>query len=172
VSNSRLVRWGARADRLGRALETFLLALVLSAMILLAATQIVLRNLSGGGIVWADEALRILVLWVAMLGAVAASRDQRHVSIDAVSRYLPSAVRWWISLFVNLFAATVCIVLAWYSYEFIADSRLADDRVLGGAVSAWVMQFILPVGFALLGYRYLVACVTRQAIPIADAMRH
>ena len=94
-------------------METGLLTLVLGAMILLAAAQIGLRNFFGGGFSWADESLRIMVLWVAMLGAVAASRDQRHVSIDALSRFLSPALRRWTRILINLFAAAVCLALAW-----------------------------------------------------------
>ncbi len=153
-----------RADRLGRFVETGLLALVLGSMILLAAAQIAFRNLFGGGFPWADEALRIMVLWVAMLGSVAAGRDQRHVSIDALSRYLPAAVRRWSGVLINVFAAAVCLGLAWYAYLFVADSRLADDRVLGGAVPAWAVAAILPVAFALLSYRFLVASLLRNPL--------
>ena len=96
-----------RADRIGRAVETLLLVLVLGTMILVAATQIVLRNFWGTGFDWADEALRIMVLWVTMLGAVAASREGRHVSIDALSRYLPSVAMPWIRILVDAFAALV-----------------------------------------------------------------
>ena len=85
--------WLAGADRVGRWLENSLLSIVLVSMILLASGQIGLRNLFGSGFPWADEALRLLVLWVAMLGAVAASRENRHISIDILSRVLPERPR-------------------------------------------------------------------------------
>lgn len=151
----------ARADRFGRGLETALLALTLGAMIVLAAVQIALRNFWGAGLAWADEALRILVLWVTMLGAVAASRDQRHVSIDALSRYLPGPIRGAAAILIHSFASAVCLVLAWNSWLFMADSRSADDRVLGGDLPAWMVQLILPAGFALIAYRYGVAALRR-----------
>ncbi|MCC7258836.1 MAG: TRAP transporter small permease [Gammaproteobacteria bacterium] len=146
-----------RAERFGRWVENVLLALALAAMVALAAAQIALRNFGGAGLVWADEALRLLVLWVTMLGAVAASRDQRHVSIDALSRYLPHRWLRGIGRLLDVFVAAVCFVLAWYSWQFVADALAADDRVLGGAVPAWSVQLILPVAFALVGYRYTVA---------------
>ncbi len=150
---------GDRAERLGRVVETALMALVLTAMIVLAAAQIALRNVWGGGLAWADEALRIMVLWLTMLGAVAAGRDQRHVSIDALSRYLPHRWRRGVGRTLDAFVAGVCGVLAWYSWLFVADSLAADDRILGGVVPAWSVQSILPVAFGLLGYRYLVTCL-------------
>jgi len=148
-----------RAARLGRLVETTLLCAVLGAMIMLAAAQIALRNLAGSGIPWADEALRIMVLWVALLGAVAAGRDKRHVSIDAVSRYLPYGIQRGLARWVDAIAGLACAVMAWFSWVFLADSWSADDRVLGGAVPAWAVQVILPVAFALMAYRYALGAV-------------
>lgn len=161
-----------QAERIGRAVETFLLVVVLGAMITLAAGQIVLRNFWGIGFAWADEALRIMVLWVTMLGAVAASRDQRHVSIDALSRYLPPGLQRPVAALVRLFAGVVCLVLTWYSYTFVEGSRAAGDQMLGGAVPAWFIQLIIPVGFGLLGYRYLVSCLLPVGPSRTDGAAH
>ena len=161
-----------RADRIARAVETFLLVLVLGTMILLAAAQIALRNIWGTGFDWADEALRILVLWVTVLGAVAASREQRHVSIDALSRYLSSGIMRRTAVLVDAFTAVICAALAWYSYLFVADSWLTGDRVLGGDLPAWSVQLILPVGFSLIGYRYAVSCLRRTHGTAIDVVAH
>ncbi|MCH8220487.1 MAG: TRAP transporter small permease subunit [Proteobacteria bacterium] len=69
----------------GQRIENGLLVLILTSMILLASTQIFLRNFLSTGFTIGDELLRILVLWLAMLGALAASRDQRHIAIDALT---------------------------------------------------------------------------------------
>lgn len=141
------------ADRFGRLIETSALAIILSGMILLSSGQIFLRNVMGAGMPWADEALRLMVLWVAMLGAVAASREDRHISIDVLSRILPEGVRTGAVALVNAFTATVSLVLAWYSWEFVAQSRAFEDTLLND-LPAWVFQSILPVAFGLIGYRY------------------
>lgn len=154
-----------RANSPGRWLETILLALTVAAMVVLAATQIVMRNVWGIGIAWADEVLRILVLWVTMLGAIAASSEQRHVSIDALSRYLPAALRRVSVRLTNAFTAAVCLALGWYSWLFVADSWSAHDRVLSGSLPAWAVQIILPLGFLLMGYRYLAACLRGASGP-------
>ena len=144
----------SRAERLGRWVENTLLAVVLFAMIGLAAAQVLLRSVFGGGLAWADEALRLLVLWAAMLGAIAASRDNVHLRIDLLSRFLPVAWRRSTAVLVDLFAATVSAILAWYSWSFVAQSREFGDQVLG-TWPAWAFQAILPAAFALIAYRYL-----------------
>jgi TRAP-type C4-dicarboxylate transport system permease small subunit len=143
-----------RAERLGRWLENALLAIVLFLMIGLAAAQVVMRGVLGSGLAWADEALRLLVLWAAMLGAIAASRDNVHLRIDLLSRFLPAAWRRVTAALVDLFAAAISAVLAWQSWRFVAESREFGDQVLG-SLPAWAFQLILPTAFLLITYRYL-----------------
>ncbi|MEM9621755.1 MAG: TRAP transporter small permease subunit [Pseudomonadota bacterium] len=71
-----------------RRLEDLLLALLLSGMIGMAAAQVILRNLFDSGILWGDSAVRVLVLWVAMIGAMVASRQDEHIRIDIAGRYI------------------------------------------------------------------------------------
>jgi TRAP-type C4-dicarboxylate transport system permease small subunit len=148
----------ARADQLGRLLENSALVGTLSAMILLASTQIILRNFLDSGIAWADEALRLMVLWVAMLGAVAASRDNRHISIDILSKVLPVGIKRFTALIVHGVTAGVCGLLAFLSAAFVSETYQFDDRLLDN-IPAWWFQAILPVAFSLMAYRYCLWCV-------------
>ena len=54
--------------------EDALLVILLTAMIVLACTQILLRNFFDSGIVWIDPLLRVMVLWLGLVGATVATR--------------------------------------------------------------------------------------------------
>jgi len=153
--------WAERAGRWSSRIETALLALLVLAMVGLAGWQILARNLGVPGLGWADEALRIMVLWVTMIGAVAACREQRHVSIDALSRYLPRSWQPWIRRVGNAFAAGTCAVLAWASWQFLGESVAMDDRLFAGQVPAWSVQLVLPLAFGLLAFHYAIDCLRR-----------
>ena len=142
-----------KADRLGRFVENISLVLVLSAMIILAAAQIVMRNMFETGLSWGDEALRIMVLWIAMLGAVAATRERRHIVIDVLSRMLPGNLKLWAEFVVDSFSAGITGTLAWYAAEFVIDSKQYGDLLLND-LPAWLFQLILPVAFGIISYRY------------------
>ena len=144
-----------KADRLGRFIENAFLTLLLLGMIGLAAAQIFLRWGGAGSLAWGDEAVRLMVLWIALIAGVAAAREDRHISIDVLSRFLAPRPKAFVALFVDLFAAGVCFVLAWYSYIMVGYA-IEDSEVLLGGLPAWWFQIILPVGFALIGYRYVI----------------
>jgi len=150
----------SKADHFGRVVENACLAVLLFAMITLASSQIFLRNFTGSGFSWADEALRLMVLWVAMLGAVAAARDDRQIAIDVLSRFLPEQARRITLAAMNLFTACLSFILAWYCFRFVVDSYEYEDVLLGD-LPAWVFQSILPIAFALIGYRYVIWAARR-----------
>ena len=141
--------------RAGKWLEDALLVLILTGMILLAASQIVLRNFFDVGFIWGDELLRLLVLWLAVAGAVAASRSDKHIAIELLNRYLPERGALAVKVVVHLFTAVVCGFVAWYALAFVRTSHEFGDLLLGN-VPAWILQSVLPVGFGLVSWRYAV----------------
>jgi TRAP-type C4-dicarboxylate transport system permease small subunit len=152
---------GSRAERLQRTIlriEDGILMLLLSTMILLATSQILLRNLFETGISWADPTLRILVLWLSLLGAMAATRDNNHIQIDLLSRFLPATARHWVQRLTDLFAAVVCALLSWHAGRFVL-LEWEDGTLLFAAIPAWVCELIMPLGFGVMALRFLLASV-------------
>jgi TRAP-type C4-dicarboxylate transport system permease small subunit len=60
--------------------EDVILVILLSTMIGMAAFQILFRNLFDAGIVWGDILVRILVLWLGLVGAMVATRTASILS--------------------------------------------------------------------------------------------
>lgn len=137
--------------------ENSLLVTALISMLLIAIMQILLRNFFDGGFLWAESFLRILVLWVAMLGALVATRENNHITIDALTRFLPG--RKIILLVSNLAAGVICGVVAWYAFEFVGY-EYQDQTVAFGNVPTWLCQSILPVGFTGMSLRFLITSIT------------
>lgn len=147
--------WLARAGHIGRWLENSLLVAFLAALILLAGGQILLRNVFETGFIWADELLRVLVLWVALLGAVAASRDNKHINVDVLSRLVPARFKPTLSFILYAFTALVCGVAAAFAGQFVYGEFQYDTPGLAG-LPAWALEIILPLAFGLIAWRYLV----------------
>ncbi|MEE4301477.1 MAG: TRAP transporter small permease [Pseudomonadales bacterium] len=148
--------------------EEGLLALLLLAMIGLAVTQILLRNLFETGIPWGDDAVRTLVLWVAMVGSMVAAGRGQHIRIDALVRYLPYALRGPLGRLVDLLTALICAALAWFGWEFAALEYM-DGLIAFAAVPSWIAVGIIPVAFALIGLRYAIHAVLGRPSLTAEA---
>jgi len=145
----------SRLDRAGRLAENAALVILLTLLVLLAVGQIVLREVFESGVIWADELVRLLVLWLAMVGSIAACRDNRHIRIDALSHILPERGVAAVRLVVDLFAAGVCAVLAWQAWRYLQLEIEFEDTVLVD-IPAWIAHVVVPFSFAVLAYRFLV----------------
>ena len=146
-----------RLERAGRRAENFALMVLLGTMIGVSVFQIINRQLLGGSfsLAWADELVKMIVLWLAMVGSIAACRDNKHIRIDLITHILSGTIVSWIKVVVDLFAAGVCAVIAWHALRLIIEQRSWGDVILGD-VPLWIVHAIVPLAFALVSYRFLV----------------
>lgn len=141
---------------LGRAVarvEDALLAALGLGLLLAAGAQLGFR-FAGGGPAWLDLAMRTATLWIALVGALVATREGRQLHIDAIIVRL----RGWPGTLVRggiaLFTATVCALLAHASLTLVQLER-EGDAVLFLGIPNWLALSILPVVFALMALHAL-----------------
>ena len=139
---------------LSRVEDSILVGLLLL-MICLAVIQILLRNFFQFGIVWGDILVRILVLWIGLMGAMVATRQNNHISIDVISRYLPIKMKNCVDGIIDLFTALVCAVAAWFSFRFVL-LEFEEGGVAFAQVPAWLCESIMPIAFLVISLRYFV----------------
>lgn len=161
----------SRALRAVHVVEDLILVGLLLTMVGVAVMQIVLRNGFDGGYLWAESFLRILVLWIGLAGAMAASRQHRHISIDLIGRFLPPLARKVAVVFTALFTAGICAALAWYSFDFVRI-EYENPSIAFGNVPTWACESIMPIAFTVIALRYLLLAATTpwSAHPHGDSM--
>ncbi len=133
--------------------EDALVTLVLGAMVLLPALDMLLRPLRI--IVPASTAVvQHLTMVVGMLGGAIAARERRLLSLSTLTMFLRG--RWLVAaqLFSGPFAAAVTAVLAAASFQFVLQQKTGGKELTQG-VPLWVVLLILPLGFAAVAARLL-----------------
>ena len=150
-----------RLEKAGTALETIMLVSMLTAMMLVAVGQIIMREAFGTGFGWADELVRLMVLWLAMVGSIAACRENRHIRIDALSHIMPDIAVKLVRVLVDVFAASICVVIAFQAWRYLQIEIEYGDEVLVDT-PAWIVHSIMPAAFGLMAYQFLIG-VLRQA---------
>jgi len=151
-------------------IEDALLVSLLFLMIGLAVFQIVLRNGFDAGIVWADPLIRVLVLWLGLIGAMVASRTDNHISIDIISKYLPTGLRRVTGLLIYLFTAVFCALMTWHSARFVLMEK-AGGMSAFFSVPIWICELVIPFAFGVITIRYtlfflenLIEIFTRRSL--------
>lgn len=133
--------------------EDLLLALLLTALIALSCLQILLRNFFDYSFLWADPMTRNLVLWLGLLGAITASRGNKHITIDLVGQALEGKKLHFLRVITSVFTVIVCGLVAWHSALFV----LLEAQIPGTAflnIPNWVLPAIIPFAFLLIALRY------------------
>ena len=142
-----------RGDEIIDRVEQALISILLSLMILISFLQIVLRNIFATGISWADPLVRNLVLWVAFIGAAIATREGRHITINAIPRWMPSQGKAIIGVITQLFSFLICGLLTFAAVKFVRNEAIMGSITFLG-IPAWVPQIILPITFGLMAIRF------------------
>jgi TRAP-type mannitol/chloroaromatic compound transport system permease small subunit len=144
---------GARAgierliDLTGRA--TSWLALVI---VVLMATNVILRYLFSEGSVWAQELEWHLLAPLILFGMSYALLHGEHVRVDVMYAGFSERNK----LLVDLLSALLCVAISaaviWLSLRYVQQSYVIDERSAdpGGLTHRWVLKALIPVGFAFL----------------------
>jgi len=128
---------------------------MLAMVLVLALAQIILRNLFEAGIVWGDVLVRILVLWLGLLGAMVASRNNEHICIDVLTRSLPRRLQNAVNCILALFAAAVCLIGAFASLGFVKMEYAFGTRAFA-EIPTWLCGAVIPFAFGVIALRFFV----------------
>jgi TRAP-type C4-dicarboxylate transport system permease small subunit len=137
-------------------LEDSILMLILVGMVILAFIQILLRNIFGIGLIWIDPLVRQMLLWVTLVGAMVATRDHNHITVDAISRHLPTGrIKCTAGFICDIFATVVCALLTYST--FLVFHMEFQDPVGGQIITGlplWASLLTLPIAFGVMTLRF------------------
>jgi C4-dicarboxylate transporter DctQ subunit len=145
-------------DRLLIKIESAFLVLFLGTMIVLAFTQVVLRNLFDTGFLWGDTLVRHLVLWAGFTGAAIATSEERHISIDALTKFISPRVKSVVQILTNLFAVIVCCLLAQAALTFLSAEKEAGGSLIL-SVPSWIGLIVIAPGYSLMALHFVLKVI-------------
>lgn len=128
--------------RLNAALVGFLqvlLVIVFSVLVMDVVWGVLSRYLLGTQASWSEELARLLMVWLALLGAALACREDRHLGLDVIVRSWPEEVqrigRLFVYLVIFFFAAAI---MFWGGWQLV-DQRFSSGQTLPalGVAKAW-----------------------------------
>ena len=138
--------------------ENGIIVATLGIMVILAFLQVLLRNFFDTGLLWGDILLRHLVLWVGFFGASLATRQEKHINVDILTKLLPKKAIPYVQLTVNIFAVVINVILAKASWIFLSFEIEAGTTIFLD-IPSWYIQIILPLGFGLIGLRFTLKII-------------
>lgn len=153
-------------DEILARIEEWLMVFFLALMVVFTFLFILLRalhlyahmgwaNVVIGKVDWTQPLVRLLVLWVAFLGASLLTRDNKHIKIDLSTLLMP--IRW--HHFKELFLSAACLIVSAImvktSFQYIQNEYIYSSHLFL-SIPAWIGQIILPIGFLCIFFRFLL----------------
>ena len=123
----------------------------------LTFVQVVLRYVFNTGLVWSLEATTYSFAALVLIGMSYGVRTKTHIATDLVTRKLSDPLRRYVAL-IAIFACLVYALMMLYGSAILVDRLMT----LGNAARdipapKWLLTATMPLGFALLVYRFLEA---------------
>lgn len=136
-------------------LDEWLIALMLAAMTLLTFVQVVLRYVFDSGFTWALQMNTVMFAVMIFIGISYGVRVGAHIGVDAVVKLLPPKLR----RLTSMVAVLLCLVYAGFviygSTIYVMKMKSVGIEMDDLPLKIWIARAILPVGFLLLGLRFM-----------------
>ena len=115
---------------------------------------------------------------IVMFGASYTLKRNEHVRVDIFYMLLPRRGQIWLDILGTLiFLLPTCVILAWLSWPFFAQSyAVLEHSSNAGGLIRWPIKLVMPVGFALVALQGLSELIKRVAflvgIPVESLEAH
>lgn len=139
-------------------IEAFMLVLCTLLLLILGFLPIVLRSVFDRSLVWAPELSRLLVLWITFFGASLAIRENKHISLEVLTQFLPQSIARYTKALVCLFVVLVCARFTYigYHYYIFETFNINMGDFLFGTLAKTYFKVIYPLGFGLFTFHFTV----------------
>lgn len=114
-------------------------------LVLLVNASVFGRYGLGWPIRWAEEVSGILMIWLVMLGAIIAERDQAHLRIPILLDAMSPRAAGWLDAVMTLLSITTLGIFSWLSYKLAASVTYKVTDLL--RISYWWLDIALSIGF-------------------------
>lgn len=157
TTQAHLPLFGESVQRKVRPLAAGILAVQGAAGVVLIATmaslliaQVTARNLLPISLFWAEEVARLTLIWMTMLGVAYAVGRGVHLTVTAITDYMPVRLRVWFQRAALLLILVVGVMLCLSSWELMGSIGGVAASSSDLPRSVYFLASVTGYGFAAL----------------------
>jgi TRAP-type transport system small permease protein len=149
-------------DLFFRLLE-WLVVLLLFAMVVMVFGNVVMRYFFNSGILVSEELSRYAFIWLTMVGAMVAMRENGHLGVDTLVRKLPMAGKKTCFLISQLLMLFCNALFFWGTFK-MHDLQVTNISPVVGMSMIWVygLGYVVSVVMACFNFHALWRLFTRR----------
>lgn len=110
---------------------TYAAAVTLAALVLMTVMAVVMRYVFAAPLQWTEEVSGLLMIWIVMVGAIAAERDDQHLAIPLLTDLLPKRVRAVLGAVVALASIGLLATMGWLAWKLAERAQYKLTQILG-----------------------------------------
>ena len=130
---------------------TFLMA----AMTLLTFMQVVSRYVFNYSFAWVLEGTGVMFAWLVFIGMGYGVRVGAHIGVDAAVRLLGPKSARVVAIIATLLCLTYAAIVTYGSIQYVYKMYSIGIEMQDIPIQSWIPRIILPLGFLLLGLRFM-----------------
>jgi len=126
----------------------WILALIMTAMLVVVSAQVWYRFVMNDPLAWSEELARYLFVWISFLGSAVGVRMQVHLGIDLIDKILSPRGRKIMTLAVNLLIQIFLVVVIFWGIRILKVIQFQKSASMGIPMTYPYMA--VPVGSVLM----------------------
>lgn len=145
----------SKADLIFKAVDG-LLAAMLVIMLAMVLGNVILRYGFGTGITVSEELSRTMFVWITFVGAVVATREGTHLSVDSMVTHLPQRAKVACAVLSELLVLACCVLIFWGTWRQHEVNATTASLVTGMPL-IWIfgVGYVVSLGIGGLGIHKL-----------------
>ena len=126
----------------------FLVGWAFIIIVVLTVTQVFFRSVLDSPLIWSEEIVRLLLVWVVFLGGAVVCWDGRHLNVDVAFVRLPPSVKRIVRSVNMAVALGFLIAFGWTSWRIVMLNRFSEIGSITLSMS-WI-RIPATIGAALM----------------------
>ncbi len=115
---------------------------------------------------WASETATFSQIWMVLLAAGLAMRQNMHVGVDALAQQLPLPVRRILIVIISAAALWFLFQAVWGSRQLIKIGQIQTSPAVG--LPMWIPYLSLPLGMSYFAFEVVAAFLSKWKNPDGD----
>jgi TRAP-type C4-dicarboxylate transport system permease small subunit len=113
---------------------------------------------------WAEEAARLLLIWLSFIGAALAFQRGQHLAMDVVMRLMPDALRRRLQILVAGAGVAFCLAVIQQTIVLMASRWTRVSPVMSAPYLLFALPLAIGLGFGAIYLAAEIVRCTRQAL--------
>jgi TRAP-type C4-dicarboxylate transport system permease small subunit len=112
-----------------------------------------------GSIAWSEDMVRMLVLWLSLIGASLLAKEGKHIRIDLFSNVSSPVFILLRNLVLAVASCLGCMIMTIVSISYLR-LEISFGATMFLSLPSWLGQSIIPIAFSLMAFRYAIAVLS------------